>query len=169
MLRDEAIFQYRIANASAFLGRHGSMLSVYPLAKEMHREAMLYKLSTRVRGTGLHGEMSKLIAEAFDEVVNAIGKKRTGFLLTRREADAVASSREAMHSHQEAKAGTNTLIQTIDDLRKHGGLFVVSRSTNPLHAVDPAVTRRAAQAVPFYARATRSAASSSKRTWTVST
>lgn len=118
------------------------------LAKEMSREAMLYKLSTRVRGTGLHGEMSKLIAEAFDEVVNAIGKKRLGFLLID-EADAIASSRETVHSHQEEKAGTNTLIQKIDDVRKHGGRFVVFLSTNRLHAVDPAVTRRAAQVVPF--------------------
>jgi SpoVK/Ycf46/Vps4 family AAA+-type ATPase len=118
------------------------------LARELRREATLYKLSTRVRGTGLHGEMSKLIGDAFDEVVASIGKKRLAFLLID-EADAIASSRETLHSHQEEKAGTNTLIQKIDDVRKHGGRFVVFLSTNRLKAVDPAVTRRAAQVVPF--------------------
>ena len=38
--------------------------------------------------------MSKLIGDAFDEVVESIGKKRFGFLLID-EADAVASSRRA--------------------------------------------------------------------------
>jgi len=118
------------------------------LAKETGREAMLYKLSTRVRGTGLHGEMSKLVGDAFEQIVQSIGKKRLAILLID-EADALASSRETLQSHQEEKAGTNTLIQKIDDVRKHGGRFVVFLCTNRLNAVDPAVIRRAARVMSF--------------------
>ena len=118
------------------------------LAKEMRQEAMLYKLSTRVRGTGLHGEMSRLIGEAFEQIAQGIGKKRLAFLLID-EADALASSRETVQSHQEEKAGTNTLIQKIDDVRKLGGRFVVLLCTNRLNAVDPAIIRRAARIMTF--------------------
>jgi len=118
------------------------------LAKELRQEAMLYKLSTRVRGTGLHGEMSKLIGEAFEQIVQGIGKKRLAFLLID-EADALASSRETVQSHQEEKAGTNTLIQKIDDVRRLGGRFVVLLCTNRVNAVDPAIIRRAARVMSF--------------------
>ncbi len=118
------------------------------LARDLRREAVLYKLSTRVRGTGLHGEMSKLVSDAFDHIASGIGKRRLAFLLID-EADAVASTRDMAQSHQEEKAGTNTLIQKIDDLRRHGGRFVVILSTNRFTAVDPAVVRRAARIVTF--------------------
>lgn len=118
------------------------------LSKEIRQEAVLYKLSTRVRGTGLHGEMSKLIGEAFEQIVQGIGKKRLAFLLID-EADALASSRETVQSHQEEKAGTSTLIQKIDDVRRLGGRFVVLLCTNRLNAVDPAIIRRAARVMSF--------------------
>ncbi len=118
------------------------------LAKELGREAVLYKLSTRVRGAGLHGEMSKLISDAFGKVTQELGKKRIGFLLID-EADALASSRETSQSHQEEKAGTNSLIQKIDDARRFGGRFVVLLCTNRLSAVDPAIVRRGAHVLAF--------------------
>ena len=118
------------------------------IAKVMRREAMLYKLSTRVRGSGLHGEMSKLVNEAFQVIDHQIGKKRLAFLLID-EADAVASSRVVLQSHQEEKAGTNTLIQKLDDVRRHAGRLVVFLCTNRLSAVDPAVIRRAARLEVF--------------------
>lgn len=118
------------------------------MAAELAREAVLYKLSTRVRGSGLHGEMTKLIGEAFQAVTHELGKKRIGFLLID-EADALASSRETSHSHQEEKAGTNSLIQQIDDARRFGGRFVVLLCTNRLSAVDPAIVRRGAHVLAF--------------------
>ncbi|QQR42447.1 AAA family ATPase [Myxococcus xanthus] len=117
-------------------------------AKEHRKEAMLYKMSTRVRGTGLHGEMSKLVGEAFQLVTTEAGRKRFAFLLID-EADALASSRDMVQSHQEEKAGTNTLIQKLDEARKLGGRLVVLMCTNRISAVDPAIHRRAARILSF--------------------
>ena len=118
------------------------------LAREHEREATLLKLSTRVRGRGLHGEMSKLVGEAFDEVVARAGKARMAFLLID-EADALAATREGTQLHQEEKAGTNTLIQKIDAIRAQRGRILVFLCTNRLHAVDPAILRRAARLEKF--------------------
>lgn len=118
------------------------------LAKKLGKEAVLYKLSTRVRGSGLHGEMSKLVGEAFEQVTTQAGRKRLAFLLID-EADALASSRDMLQSHQEEKAGTNTLIQKLDEARKLGGRLVVLMCTNRLAAVDPAIQRRAARVLSF--------------------
>lgn len=118
------------------------------LAEELEREGTLLRLSTRVRGKGMHGEMSKLMSEAFDRVRDAAGKKRLAFLVID-EADAIASTREGSQLHQEEKAGTNTLIQRIDDLRSLGGRAVVFLATNRLHALDPAIIRRAARLERF--------------------
>jgi len=46
------------------------------LTTEMKRDAMLFKLSTRVRGTGNVGEMSALINQAF-EIVAQQAKPRS--------------------------------------------------------------------------------------------
>jgi AAA+ superfamily predicted ATPase len=118
------------------------------LATSLEREARLMKLSTRVRGRGLHGEMSRLIGEAFDGVIAAAGQRRLAFLVID-EADAVAASREGAQLHQEERAGTNTLIQKIDDLRRLKGRVLVLLCTNRLHALDPAIMRRAARLEAF--------------------
>lgn len=118
------------------------------LARDRQQDATLLKLSTRVRGTGLHGEMTRLMAEAFDQVKQAAGKKRLAFLIID-EGDALAASREGAQLHQEEKAGTNTLIQRLDDLRALRGRAVVFLATNRLHAVDPAIVRRAARLERF--------------------
>lgn len=118
------------------------------LARDLHREGRLLKLSTRVRGRGLHGEMSRLIGEAFDEVVKAAGRERLAVLIID-EADALAASREGSQLHQEEKAGTNTLIQRIDDIRRLRGRVLVILCTNRLHALDPAIVRRAARVEEF--------------------
>ncbi|WP_437978885.1 ATP-binding protein [Sorangium sp. So ce295] len=118
------------------------------IASEIEHNARLMKLSTRVRGRGLHGEMSKLIGEAFDAVRAAAGHKGRVFLIID-EADAIASSREGGQLHQEERAGTNTLIQKIDDIRAMKGRVLVILCTNRLHALDPAIVRRAARIEEF--------------------
>lgn len=118
------------------------------IASEIEHNARLMKLSTRVRGRGLHGEMSKLIGEAFDAVRVAAGHKGRVFLIID-EADAIASSREGGQLHQEERAGTNTLIQKIDDIRAMKGRVLVILCTNRLHALDPAIVRRAARIEEF--------------------
>ncbi|EYF04451.1 ATP-binding protein [Chondromyces apiculatus] len=114
----------------------------------IEQNARLMKLSTRVRGRGLHGEMSKLVGEAFDAVRAAAGNKGRVFLVID-EADALAASREGAQLHQEERAGTNTLIQKIDEMRALKGRVLVILCTNRLHALDPAIVRRAARIEEF--------------------
>lgn len=118
------------------------------LAKELGKEAMLFKLSTRVRGNGNVGEMSALINQAFDIVGKEAGKARLSFLIID-EADSLAASRSGNQSHHEDKVAVNTLIQKIDDLRKFAGRVLVILCTNRFTALDPAILRRAAYVEGF--------------------
>jgi SpoVK/Ycf46/Vps4 family AAA+-type ATPase len=118
------------------------------LAREARKEAMLFKLSTRVRGTGKVGQMSSLINQAFDVVVKQAGKTRHAFLIID-EADSLASARESAQSHHEDKVAVNTLIQKVDDLRRHSGRVLVFLCTNRMGALDPAIVRRAARTEQF--------------------
>lgn len=114
------------------------------LAKESRTEdALLFKLSNRVRGSGKVGEMGTLLTQAFHEVVQAAGKARRAFLIID-EGDSLAASRNQEHSHHEDKVAVNTLIQGVDDLRRLAGRVVVFLCTNRLSVLDPALQRRAA-------------------------
>lgn len=118
------------------------------LTKDMRKEGFLLKLSTRVRGKGLHGEMSQLIQEAFENLEIQAGKKRLSFLLID-EADSIASLRSTEQMHQEEKAAVNTLIQKIDNIRQVGGRAVVFLCTNRASVIDQAIVRRAALHMVF--------------------
>ena len=118
------------------------------LAREARREAMHFKLSTRVRGSGKVGEMSSLLNEAFAVVVKQAGKSRHTFLIID-EADSLASSRETEQSHHEDKVAVNTIVQKVDDLRRHSGRILVFLCTNRGGALDPAIVRRAARTEIF--------------------
>jgi len=106
-------------------------------------DAVLFKLGNRVRGGGKVGEMGTLISEAFDTVTQAAGKGRRAVMVID-EGDSLAASRAQAHSHHEDKVGVNTLIQCIDELRRHSGRVVVFLCTNRLSTLDPALLRRAA-------------------------
>ncbi len=118
------------------------------LTREMRKEGFLLKLSTRVRGKGLHGEMSQLIQDAFENLTTQAGKKRLSFLLID-EADSIASLRSTEQMHQEEKAAVNTLIQKIDEIRLVGGRAVVFLCTNRSNVIDQAIVRRAALHIEF--------------------
>ena len=118
------------------------------LTKEMRKEGFLLKLSTRVRGKGLHGEMSQLIQDAFENLAAKAGKKRLSFLLID-EADSIASLRSTEQMHQEEKAAVNTLIQKIDEIRQVGGRAIVFLCTNRATVIDQAVVRRSARHIEF--------------------
>jgi AAA+ superfamily predicted ATPase len=118
------------------------------LAREGKKEAMLFKLSTRVRGSGKVGQMSTLLNEAFDVVAKQAGKTRQAFLIID-EADSLASTRETAQSHHEDKVAVNTIIQKVDDLRRHNGRILVFLCTNRAGALDPAIVRRAARTEEF--------------------
>ena len=106
-------------------------------------DSILFKLSNRVRGSGLVGEMGTQLADAFSRVSASAGKRRRAILIID-EGDSLGASRSQEHSHHEDKVGVNTLIQGIDDLRRHGGRVVVFLCTNRLAALDAALRRRAA-------------------------
>lgn len=125
----------KTANAEAIANR---------LARDAKLEdAVLFKLSNKVRGTGKVGEMGTLISQAFAEISKSIGTGRGRAFLIIDEGDSLGASRSQDHSHHEDKVGVNTLIQAIDDLRKHGGRIFAILCTNRLGALDAAVLRRA--------------------------
>lgn len=118
------------------------------MVRELKKEGFFLKLSTRVRGEGLHGQMGNLVNSAFAELKTQAGKKRIAFLLID-EADAIATTRSTLQMHQEEKAAVNTLIQKIDEVRELKGRAVVFMSTNRLHFIDEAIVRRAAVVLKF--------------------
>lgn len=118
------------------------------MVRELNKEGFFIKLSTRVRGEGLHGQMGNLVNNAFDKLKQEAGKKRIAFLFID-EADAIATSRSTMQMHQEEKAAVNTLIQKIDEVRSLNGRAIVFMSTNRLHFIDEAIIRRAAIIMEF--------------------
>ena len=112
-------------------------------------DAVLFRLSNRVRGKGLVGQMSDLLADAFAEVTKAAGKNKRAVLILD-EADSLGASRTQGQSHHEDKVAVNTLIQCIDDLRRLGGRVVVILCTNRASVLDPALLRRAAVVEEFH-------------------
>jgi AAA+ superfamily predicted ATPase len=63
--------------------------------------------------------------------------------------DALAASREAQQMHHEDKAGLNTLLQRLDNLRLGRLPLAAMFVTNRPEALDPAVRRRAALDLRF--------------------
>lgn len=126
----------------------GKTVTAECVANRLVREArvedsVLFKLSNRVRGSGLVGEMGSQLSEAFAKVAKSIGKNRRAILIID-EGDSLGASRSQAHSHHEDKVAVNSLIQGIDDLRRYGGRVVAFVCTNRLSALDPALRRRAA-------------------------
>jgi len=118
------------------------------MVRELGKEGFFIKLSTRVRGEGLHGQMGNLVNNAFDKLKQEAGKKRIAFLFID-EADAIATTRSTLQMHQEEKAAVNTLIQKIDEIRVMQGRAIVFMATNRLHFIDEAILRRAAIIMEF--------------------
>lgn len=111
-------------------------------------DSLLFKLSNRVRGSGMVGELGSLLSQAFQDVVKAAGKHRRAILIID-EGDSLAASRTQQHAHHEDKVGVNTLIQHIDDLRQYRGRIITILCTNRLSVLDPALRRRAAVMLEF--------------------
>jgi SpoVK/Ycf46/Vps4 family AAA+-type ATPase len=118
------------------------------MVRELNKEGFFIKLSTRVRGQGLHGQMGGLVNAAFERLKQEAGKKRLAFLFID-EADAIATTRSTLQMHQEEKAAVNTLIQKIDEIRNLKGRAIVFMATNRLHFIDEAILRRATIIMEF--------------------
>jgi hypothetical protein len=119
-------------------------------------EIDLLPLSLSARGQGRVGEMTQLISAAFDYTVKeaaTIDKNRDGakgaVILLVDEADALAQSRETLDLHHEEVSGVNAFIRGIDRLSSSRLPAAVIMCTNRYDALDPAVTRRAAEILEF--------------------
>ncbi len=124
------------------------------VARRASIDIMLFPLSLSARGTGAVGEMTKLLASAFDYVARHVPKPKgtkagvAGILLVD-EADALAQSRELGQMHHEDRAGVNALIRGIDHLAADRRPVLTVMCTNRVGALDPAVRRRAASILTF--------------------
>lgn len=115
----------------------------------------LYRLKLTTRGSGLVGEMTTLISDAFS-VMLIEGRKAKGksgaksiLVMVVDEADAVAQSREQQQMHHEDRAGVDALLEGIDSLAGEQLPVLVVLCTNRLGALDPALRRRAAATFTF--------------------
>lgn len=123
------------------------------IAREENISLTLFRLSLSARGSGAVGEMTRLIATAFKEVMDAVspkrGKAQHAAVFVIDEADALAQSRELAQMHHEDRAGVNALIRGLDDFATGNLPVIVVMCTNRLDAIDPAVRRRAAETFEF--------------------
>jgi AAA+ superfamily predicted ATPase len=120
------------------------------LADALDVPVYLYRLKLSARGSGLVGEMTTLIGDAFMHLV-ILGRKARGhlrpntiYVLVVDEADALAQSRAAHQMHHEDRAGVDALLAGVDGLAGEQVPVLVVLCTNRGSALDPAVLRRAA-------------------------
>lgn len=127
------------------------------VARRSKSPVTMYRLSLSARGSGAVGEMTQLLASAFEEIRTAgrrlrgprHGPASGGIVFVIDEADALAQSRELAQMHHEDRAGVNELIRGIDDLGRDALPVLVVMCTNRLSALDPAIRRRAAETFSF--------------------
>lgn len=126
------------------------------VARQEKIDVVLLPLSLSSRGSGRVGEMTQLLASAFETTLEearklkaASGAARGAVLLLIDEADALAQSRENAQMHHEDRAGVNALIRGVNRLANGGVPAAVIMCTNRLSALDPAVRRRAADILVF--------------------
>lgn len=126
------------------------------VARALDIPVLLYRLSLASRGNGAVGEMTQLLASAFDEVRRAAsipksrnGRRTSAVILLIDEADALAQSRETAQMHHEDRAGVNALIRGLNSLTEQRLPVLVVLATNRIGAIDPAVRRRAAATFEF--------------------
>ena len=114
-------------------------------------EITVLRLSLKSRGSGMVGEMTRLLSDAFAEVIARCRNLRKGraLVLVIDEADAIGQSREFSQMHHEDRAGVNALIRGIDSLASERTPALLVMCTNRLSALDPAVRRRSAKEFKF--------------------
>lgn len=126
------------------------------LSRALEAPVYLWRLKLAARGSGLVGEMTSLVSEAFDHLRIQGEKSRTPngikaiqiFVVD--EADALVQSREATQMHHEDRAGVDAFLAGIDGLAGTGLPVIVVLCTNRLGALDPAVRRRASATFEFH-------------------
>ena len=126
------------------------------LADRLKLPVFLYRLKLATRGSGLVGEMTTLIGDAFAAPARAWPSAREApaasaavLVLVVDEADALAQSREAQQMHHEDRAGVDAFLAGVDSLAGAHVPVLVVLCTNRVGALDPAVMRRAAAIFNF--------------------
>jgi SpoVK/Ycf46/Vps4 family AAA+-type ATPase len=125
------------------------------LADTLNLPVFLYRLKLSARGSGLVGEMTTLIGDAFTHLLtlgrNARGRNGPNsiYVLVVDEADALAQSRAAHQMHHEDRAGVDALLAGVDGLAGEQVPVLVVLCTNRGNSLDPAVLRRAAAIFTF--------------------
>ena len=118
------------------------------VAKIIDHRIVCLETPSDIRGTGLVGELSTNVTEAFTQAkvkAKAIGRG----ILVIDEADDLATRRGQMQAHHEDRAGVNVLIKQIDQLATNSAPMAVIMITNREDVLDPAVVRRAALRLKF--------------------
>jgi len=125
------------------------------LANRLGLPVMLYRLKLTTRGSGLVGEMTSLIGDAFG-ILQTEGRRAKGrsgakavLVMVVDEADAVVQSREQAQMHHEDRAGVDAFLEGVDSLAGEQLPVLVVLCTNRLSSLDPAVRRRAAATFTF--------------------
>lgn len=125
------------------------------LSDYLNLPVYLYRLKLATRGSGLVGEMTSLIGDAFTHMHDA-GRRATGAhgvrsvqILVVDEADALVQSRAAQQMHHEDRAGVDAFLAGIDGLAGAQVPVIVVLCTNRIGALDPALMRRAAATFTF--------------------
>ncbi len=125
------------------------------LADQMNLPVYLYRLKLSTRGSGLVGEMTTLIGDAFAHLHHQ-GRSNTSSrgitavsILVVDEADAIVQSREARQMHHEDRAGVDAFLAGVDSLAGAYVPVLVVLCTNRLGALDPAIMRRSAATFTF--------------------
>lgn len=120
------------------------------LAKKIDSRVLTLEAPTNLRGSGLVGEISKRLTDAFDMARSALKNANIAQgILIFDEADDIATSRSQNQAHHEDRAGLNTLIKQIDRLKVDKINIAVILITNRLSVLDPAIRRRASIEIEF--------------------
>ena len=119
-----------------------------PLAESMKKTVRVFETPSNIRGSGLVGEISNRITDAFTSAKSKLKSDELGILIID-EADDIATSRAQNQAHHEDRAGLNVLIKQIDLLKKEKSNMAVIMITNRIGALDPAVRRRTSLHLEF--------------------
>jgi SpoVK/Ycf46/Vps4 family AAA+-type ATPase len=123
------------------------------VCRELNINVTVYRLSLRSRGSGVVGQMTQLLSNAFKFIASECKRRtehpdRAGILLID-EGDALAQSRQESQMHHEDRAGVNALIRGLNDLAESNAAAMVILCTNRPDSIDPAIQRRAADIITF--------------------
>jgi ATPase family associated with various cellular activities (AAA) len=113
------------------------------MADTLNLTVFLYRLKLSARGSGLVGEMTTLIGNAFAHIL-AEGRRATRgkdkptstFVLVVDEADALGQSRAVEQMHHEDRAGVDALLSGVDSLAgDRSTLLIYGSSSRPRASV----------------------------------